>query len=423
METRTQIHLELLAFRDTALRTLAMIALWWLVVSQCPGGESPTAIAGQRVNPGPRVDPGQRAGNSKWPVDANAPQLLKEPAPTSAFAFPPEAESSPLVDSILDQRGTIRLDYFPSLAERSNDSRVPVDQTSLSQIIPETTNEVLPTHGTHTNFVSFRQLFDDPAKYSPCETGWQLLPDGLLYKTYLAGYKEPRIQYTNLFDTHSKRRVTEAVLGGRVGIVRYGTFGANNPQGFQLDLDGAVFARVLPDEVSTMLEGADFRVGLTGTWRHGPLAARTGYYHISSHVGDEFLLANPMFNRINYVRDSLLFGLSYDVNSDITVYSELGAAPGTQGGAKMFELQFGGQYTPIATRPSNGAPYVGIHTHLREEFNFNGSLNVVAGWGWQGPTSRRRLRVGMMYYTGPSMQFSFFDRYENLLGGGIWFDY
>ena len=208
-----------------------------------------------------------------------------------------------------------------------------------------------------------------------------------------------------------------------MGILRNGTYGAVNAEGFQLDLDGAVFARILPDAESTMLVGSDYRVGLMGTWRRGNLAAKTGYYHISSHVGDEYLIAHPTFNRINYVRDSLLFGMTCDIRSDLQVYGEIGVAPGTQGGAKTFEFQFGSQYTPKADRPSAGAPYLGLNTHLREEFNYNGSVNFVAGWGWMGPASRRRLRVGMQYYTGPSMQFEFFDKYENLLGGGVWFDY
>jgi hypothetical protein len=47
----------------------------------------------------------------------------------------------------------------------------------------------------------------------------------------------------------------------------------------------------------------------------------------------------------------------------------------------------------------------------------------VAGWGWQGEHSKRRLRLGLNYYNGPSLQYEFFDRWENLVGGGIWLDY
>jgi hypothetical protein len=33
------------------------------------------------------------------------------------------------------------------------------------------------------------------------------------------------------------------------------------------------------------------------------------------------------------------------------------------------------------------------------------------------------LRIGAQHYNGPSQQFSFVNRWENLIGGGIWFDY
>lgn len=252
---------------------------------------------------------------------------------------------------------------------------------------------------------------------------WQLLPNGLLYKTYLAGEKEPRMQLVSYYDTKSKRKIWEAVLGGRVGLIRLSDPSISNSDAFQLDLDGAVFARVLPDEPSDPLEGSDYRVGLYGTWKSDRLSYRAGYYHISAHVGDEYLIANPLFNRINYVRDSFLAGTAWQLNDTSRVYGEIGYALGVEGGAKPLEFQFGGEYAPIPTTQFTGAPFAAVNTHLREDFDFNGGVNVVAGWGWQGPHSKRRLRLGLNYYNGPSLQYEFFDRWENLVGGGIWLDY
>ena len=252
---------------------------------------------------------------------------------------------------------------------------------------------------------------------------WQLLPNGLLYKTYVAGEKETRMQLVSYYDTKSKRKIWEAVLGGRAGLIRLSDPSISNSDAFQLDLEGAVFARVLPDEESAMLEGSDYRVGLYGTWKIDRLSYRAGYYHISSHVGDEYLIANPLFNRINYVRDSLLAGTAYELNDVSRIYGEIGYALGIEGGAKPLEFQFGAEYTPLPTTQFTGAPFAAVNTHLREDFDFNGGVNVVAGWGWQGEHSKRRLRLGLNYYNGPSLQYEFFDRWENLVGGGIWLDY
>jgi hypothetical protein len=252
---------------------------------------------------------------------------------------------------------------------------------------------------------------------------WQLLPNGLLYKTYLAGEKEPRMQFVSYYDTKSKRKIWEAVLGGRAGLIRLSDPSVSNSDAFQLDLEGAVFARVLPEEVSAMLEGSDYRVGLYGTWKTDRLSYRAGYYHISAHVGDEYLIANPLFTRINYVRDSLLAGTAWEMNDSSRIYGEIGYALGIEGGAKPLEFQFGAEYTPLPTTQFTGAPFAAVNTHLREDFDFNGGVNIVAGWGWQGEESKRRLRLGLNYYNGPSLQYEFFDRWENLVGGGIWLDY
>ena len=275
-------------------------------------------------------------------------------------------------------------------------------------------------HAPVTTFSNVRSM-----STTQCDD-WYILPAGLLYRSYLAGPKESRIHWANLYDTESDRRIWETTLGGRAGLLRYGSGDSNGAEGFQLDLEGAVFARVLPDEPSAMLEAADFRFGFLATWRIQRTSLKAGYYHISSHLGDEFLLANPLFDRINYVRDSLIFGAMYDLTNDVQIYGEVGNSLGTQGGAKPLELQFGTQYVPAAADfriRVGGAPFAAVNGHLRQDFDFGGSLNVVAGWSWEGEESRSRFRVGMQYYRGPSLQYSFFDRKENLIGGGLWFDF
>ena len=284
---------------------------------------------------------------------------------------------------------------------------IPESQTAESFYPPTTPNTVFSEH---------------PQTYEQ-HLCWQLLPNGLLYKTYLAGEKEPRMQLVPYYDTKGKRKIWEAVLGGRAGLIRLSDPSISNSDAFQLDLEGAVFARVLPDEPSAMLEGSDYRVGLYGTWEFDRLSYRAGYYHISAHVGDEYLIANPLFNRINYVRDSALAGAAYQLDEVSRVYGEIGYALGVEGGAKPLEFQFGGEYAPLPTTQFTGAPFAAVNAHLREDFDFSGGVNVVAGWGWQGEHSKRRLRLGLNYYNGPSLQYEFFDRWENLVGAGIWLDY
>lgn len=248
---------------------------------------------------------------------------------------------------------------------------------------------------------------------------WQILPDGLLYRSYLAGEKEPRFASVFLSD-ETGMSVWEVALGGRVGILRYGTWGTVDPQGFQLDIEGAALVRLNPD-IYTDVEATDYRFGLIGTWRDGPWATKWGYYHISSHLGDEFLLRNPGYPRLNYVRDSAIAGVSFDVTPTVRLYGEAAYAIGHQGGALPLEFQYGVEYSSRQT--TWWAPFAGVNGHTREDNDWKTSINIVGGMQFRGGASQRRFRVGVQYYEGPALQYSFAGRHERLVGTGLWFDY
>jgi hypothetical protein len=260
----------------------------------------------------------------------------------------------------------------------------------------------------------------DPCAARPHE--WQVLPEGLMYHSYLAGEKEPRIGLSVLND-RDRGWLWESALGGRVGILRHGTRGGIDPEGWQIDLEGAALARVAPNDPSAPLHATDYRAGVQWTRRTGRTAYKAGYYHISSHVGDEYLQLNPGFNRINYVRDSLVFGVTRDLTPDTQLYGEIGYAIGADGGAEPLEFQFGAQYNPIDDTGLRGAPFAAVNVHLREEVNFGGGINVMAGWRWRGAESGRLLRIGLQYYNGKSIQYQFLHEDQQLFGYGVWFDF
>ncbi|SFI16459.1 DUF1207 domain-containing protein [Planctomicrobium piriforme] len=249
---------------------------------------------------------------------------------------------------------------------------------------------------------------------------WQILPDGLLYHSYLAGEKEPRFASQWLWDKN-RGMVWEAVVGGRWGLVRKGGEGPD-AQGFQFDVIGAAFVRIDPEEEDD-LEAADFNAGFVGTWHYGKWRYKVGYTHYSCHLGDEYIIKNPGVTRYNYVRDSLLAGVTYDITPNFQIYGEIADALNHNGGAQPLELQFGTQWAPRYETGFRGAPFAAVHGHLRQEFNVIGSVNFETGWAWFNPDSGRMFRVGFQHYNGPSMQWSLVGRYENMTGIGMWFDY
>lgn len=265
-----------------------------------------------------------------------------------------------------------------------------------------------------------------PAALSGPETlwTWTLLPDDLLFSSYLGSPTEPRLTSAWLYDTDSGW-LWDFTVGARVGLLRLGAPVGGEPSGWQLDLWGAAFPR-LNMEQDYDLDATDFALGLPLTWRQGPFQSKVEVRHLSSHVGDEFLLRNPGFARHNYVRDALAAAVGWFPNPDVRLYAEAEYAFHRDGGAEPWHFQFGVDYSPVPSASWlgwSGTPFAAVNAQLREEAEFGGGVTVIGGWQWRGPESRRLLRVGAQYYNGKSYQFSFFDRHEQLLGIGLWYDY
>jgi hypothetical protein len=258
----------------------------------------------------------------------------------------------------------------------------------------------------------------------------QWFPDGLIYRSYLGSVREPRFACVLTYEK-DQGWLWDVSLGGRVGIVRYGAGPDFWPDGWQVDMEGAAFPRLDPFGPSTPLLSTDFRFGLPVTYGSGPFRFKTGYYHLSSHLGDEFMLANPDVERSNYSRDAVILAASYYFGHcppgqyDWRCYGEVTWADwaASRGGvAKPWEFLFGLEYSP-AFEFERGTPFAAFNTHLREEANFGGHLSMQIGWQTRRGPSGALFRFGGEYVNGKSTQASFFRDHESRVGVGLWYDY
>ena len=250
----------------------------------------------------------------------------------------------------------------------------------------------------------------------------QVMPLGLLYRSYLAGAKEPR--FASFWNTDSDQGdLWDAALGGRLGLLRYGTSDPFHPEGWQVDMEGGCQARLDPDSDSNCLYATDFRVGIPVTWAQGRWQFKTGYYHISSHLGDEFLLMNPTARRLNYTRDAMLLAVGFFYTERLRLYGETAYAFSATDGAEPLEFQFGADWAPAGDTGVRGSPFAAVNGHLREEVDFGGNLVLQAGWAWRGFPRGSLFRLGVEYYRGKSDQYEYYDRSEERIGWGVWVDF
>jgi Protein of unknown function (DUF1207) len=250
---------------------------------------------------------------------------------------------------------------------------------------------------------------------------WRWLPTGLIYHSYMAGEHEPRMALFT-FSNLEGRSLWDATLGGRVGMLQYGNGDPVDPVGYQLDFYGAATPRLDADHQQD-LESVDYVFGFPITFGDRQWQWKFGYAHLSSHLGDELAIRVPstLANRINYVRDALVLGTSYYITPSWRVYGETGWAFNASGGAKPWEGQFGTELAHAG--PTDGwTPFLAVNGRVRQENNFSGDVTLQCGWLQRGILDQT-LRFGAQYYDGKSSQFEFFNRFEQQIGVGIWYDY
>jgi hypothetical protein len=118
------------------------------------------------------------------------------------------------------------------------------------------------------------------------------------------------------------------------------------------------------------------------------------------------------------VRDALNLGYAYFWTDNLRLYADTSwAFYGDLTG--NWHFQFGFDYAPAY---SNG-PFLAMNGHLRQELNYSGNLVVQAGWAWRASHASHLFRVGFHYYNGLSNQFEFFQRFEQQIGVGMWYDF
>lgn len=256
---------------------------------------------------------------------------------------------------------------------------------------------------------------------SPAYWQWRVLPEGVIWQSYMAGVHEPRISGVPFFDDNGTAFM-DVSLGGRASLLRYGTDGPGRPLGGELQVEGAAFPRLNLDE-NWDLDATDFRFSVPLVYGRETWEAKFSYYHLSSHMGDEFAIReNALAQRINYSRDELVAALAWYPLPAWRWYAEAAWAFHYAGGAEPWEFQFGVDVVEPGPTGGWGAPFIAVNGHLREEVDFGGNVVFQAGWLWRG-NSTRTTRLGFHYFNGKTNQLEFFDQFEEQIGAGLWYDF
>ncbi|MDO4574415.1 MAG: DUF1207 domain-containing protein [Planctomycetia bacterium] len=254
---------------------------------------------------------------------------------------------------------------------------------------------------------------------------WQWMPSGVLYKAYLASNREARLGIHLVHEDARPHNFWDPILGGKIPLLRFGNQSKVYPEGFQLDVEGAALARLTLDHEREMYS-ADYRFALPLTYRKNHWEWKIGYYHISSHMGDEQMLRfyhnTGILWRRNYVRDCILFGVGYRPDANWRFYFGGDYAFYTQDGAMPWQLELGAEYAPIILPGYHGAPFAAVHLKWSEENDWTTYVAFEVGWQWR-TVYQHIFRTGLYLMHGPADQYQFYDLVEKQIGWGMWFDF
>ncbi len=172
-------------------------------------------------------------------------------------------------------------------------------------------------------------------------------------------------------------------------------------------LAAGAFARFDLESSNNEFIEAHYRVGLQLRGRLRGVAGRVEFYHVSSHLGDEYLQRTGR-SPISTSREALEL-LLQAAAGDVLVYGGPGwilrASPRFERGS----LRLGAIWEPpVAAR---AAPYAGLEAYLWEEFGREPMVSVEAG-----ARLGSRLRLGIHAGFGPSRAEQFFRESERLAG-------
>lgn len=241
------------------------------------------------------------------------------------------------------------------------------------------------------------------------------MPERLLFRPLQADPRWPRFSGTML-------RVHE----GEQSLLWGANFGESLPftgnEQWQFGLQAGVFSLWDIQTESDDMVNADFLVGFPYSRRFGRLTTMARVFHMSSHLGDEYMLKHPWVERLNLSYEALDARFSWDFDGGFRAYG---------GGGYLFRrypsdlrpgvVQAGGEWERPFRAGRRVAPFAALDLQKRQD-NGWGITDVSAKVGVASHHSKlkqRRYLIYAEYYRGHNPNGQWFRQRLESMGLGL----
>lgn len=257
-----------------------------------------------------------------------------------------------------------------------------------------------------------------------CGKGGIWLPESCpLFRPFIADPRE--VDYSvgwRFKDRVFDENVIDVSFGDTFALYQWCNVGPWNGQ-LRIELEGAVWAVFAPLVDTSPLINADYYVGIPVTFAFDNWSFRFRVFHISSHVGDEFLLAHKKlfkrhrdFKRDNPSAEYLDFFVSNEDIEGLRLFGGLGWMVSQDDSFKCdpFYAAAGWEWRVQAWKYYNycsklyGVPFFASYFRFSKDFKHCVDTNLAVGYEWGKLVGLcRRLRIYLEYHDGNSVEGQF----------------
>jgi len=189
----------------------------------------------------------------------------------------------------------------------------------------------------------------------------------------------------------------------------------------QLEVEGGVFAVFdLSDKLFPLIN-ADYYGGIPLTFAKGPWSHRLRLYHVSSHLGDEYMQAHKKFRRKNKSFEALDISTDYQISRNFRFYGVLGSILASDSEMKMkpLYLEYGFEARGFRTNFKQlfGQAFFAFHARNYQDVNYALDTTYALGYEWGKVHGiGRRIRIFAEYHHGFSPEGQFSRKRTNYFG-------
>ena len=160
----------------------------------------------------------------------------------------------------------------------------------------------------------------------------------------------------------------------------------------------------------------DYILSIPISYGRGNFSFRLQIYHISSHLGDEYMVNQKDVERVNPSFEAIDLFASYQFKDSLRLYVGPGLVIGSDPGfpMKVFYVEYGLEFRPFVNKFNHprlyGAPFFALDCQNWEVNDYVPSVTMQLGYEWSKlERAGRNFRVFFEYHNGYS-EGQFFDQ-------------